>query len=159
MAEQGVAGFTGCFASAIGLAGTQAAAKYGIPFRIDSGIAGSLTSHGLTNTFRLFPTASGTTSDALASVDQIDKGAGSPAETAVLVHEDSEFGTNTARALAAKLEAIGQGAEDHPARDAHARLHQRGQGAGDRGAGVEHLPPSGPIVIENGRWRWRSGPM
>lgn len=107
MAEQGVVGFTGCFASAIGLAATQAAARYGIPFCIDSGIADSLTSRGLKNVFRLFPTASGTSSDALAALDSINKAAGSPAKSAVLVHEDSEFGTNTAKALADKLETIG----------------------------------------------------
>ncbi len=107
MNEQGVAGFTGCFASAIGLAATQAAAKYGIPFCIDSGIADSITGRGLKNTFRLFPTASGTTQDAIAALDAINKGAGSPAKSAVLVHEDSEFGTNTARALGPKLETIG----------------------------------------------------
>src|SRR5579883_3122533 len=39
MAEQGVAGFTGCYASNLCLAATQAAAKYNIPFSIDSGIA------------------------------------------------------------------------------------------------------------------------
>lgn len=107
MQEQGAAGFTGCFASAIGLAATQEAAKYGIPFCIDSGIADSITGRGLKNVFRLFPTASGTTADALAALDAINKAAGSPAKTAVLVHEDSEFGTNTAKALGAKLETIG----------------------------------------------------
>ncbi|HYZ61613.1 MAG TPA: ABC transporter substrate-binding protein [Acetobacteraceae bacterium] len=107
MNEQGAAGFTGCFASAIGLAATQAAAKYGTPFCIDSGIADSITGRGLKNVFRLFPTASGTTADALAALDAINKGAGSPAKTAILVHEDSEFGTNTAKALAGKLDTIG----------------------------------------------------
>jgi branched-chain amino acid transport system substrate-binding protein len=107
MNEQGAAGFTGCFASAIGLAATQAAAKYNTPFCIDSGIADSFTTRGLKNVFRLFPNASGTTADALAALDAINKGAGSPAKTAVFVHEDSEFGTNTAKALASKLEGIG----------------------------------------------------
>lgn len=107
MNEAGVAGFTGCFASAIGLAATQAAAKYNVPFCIDSGIADSLTTRGLKNVFRLFPTASGTGSDALAALDGINKGAGSPAKTAILVHEDSEFGANTAKSLAPKLETIG----------------------------------------------------
>ena len=107
MNEQGVAGFTGCFASAICLAATQAAAKYNLPFCIDSGIADSITTRGLKNTFRLFPNASGTTADALTALDAINKKAGSPAKSAILVHEDSEFGTNTAKALAPKLEGIG----------------------------------------------------
>ncbi len=105
--EAGAAGFTGCFASAIGLAATQEAAKYNLPFCIDSGLADSITGRGLKNTFRLFPTASGTTADAIAALDAINKGAGSPAKTAILVHEDSEFGTNTAKSLAPKLSTIG----------------------------------------------------
>ena len=107
MAEQGVAGFTGCFASPIALAATQAAANYNLPFSIDSGLADSITSRGLKNTFRLFPNASGVTDDAIKALDAINKAAGGPAKTAVLVHEDGEFGTNTVKNLAPKLETIG----------------------------------------------------
>ncbi len=107
MAEQGAAGFTGCFASAIALAATQEAAKYNLPFSIDSGIADSITARGLKNVFRLFPTGSATTTDAVAALDAINKKAGSPAKTAVIVHEDGEFGTSTAKLLSPKLEAIG----------------------------------------------------
>ena len=107
MSEQGAAGFTGCFASPIALAATQAAAKYNLPFCIDSGLADSITARGLKNVFRLFPTASATTTDALAALDAINKQAGSPAKTAIIVHEDGEFGTNTAKLLASKLAAIG----------------------------------------------------
>jgi branched-chain amino acid transport system substrate-binding protein len=106
-AEQGAAGFVGCFASPIGLAATQAAAKYNLPFCIDSGIADSITQRGLKNVFRLFPNSSGTTSDAMAALDEINKKAGSPAKTAIIVHEDGEFGTNTAKNLATRLAGIG----------------------------------------------------
>jgi branched-chain amino acid transport system substrate-binding protein len=107
MAEAGVAAFTGCFASNIGLAATQQAAKYNIPFSIDSGIVDSLTTRGLKNTFRLFPNATSTNNDAMAALDHINKKAGSPAKSAVLVHEDSEFGTSTAKATALLLPKIG----------------------------------------------------
>ncbi|MDQ2804164.1 MAG: ABC transporter substrate-binding protein [Pseudomonadota bacterium] len=107
MAEQGAAGFTGCFASPIALAATQEAAKYNLPFSIDSGIADSITARGLKNVFRLFPTGSATTTDGVAALDAINKKAGSPAKTAVIVHEDGEFGTSTAKLLGPKLEAIG----------------------------------------------------
>jgi branched-chain amino acid transport system substrate-binding protein len=107
MAEAGVAGFTGCFASALGLAATQAAAKYMIPFSIDSGIADSITTRGLKNVFRLFPNATGTNNDAMAALDTINKKAGSPVKSAVLVHEDSEFGTSTAKLAASLLPKIG----------------------------------------------------
>ena len=107
MAEQGATAFTGAFASALGLAATQAAAKHGIPFSIDSGIADSLTSRGLGNVFRFFPANASFTADAMTALDSINKKAGSPAKSAILVHEDSEFGTSTAKLLAGKLPPIG----------------------------------------------------
>ena len=81
MAEGGAAGFVGCFASPIALAATQAAAKYGLPFSIDSGIADSITTRGLRNVFRYFPTSSGVTTDAMTALDDINKRAGSPVKT------------------------------------------------------------------------------
>ena len=107
MAEQGVAGFTGCYASSLGLAATQAAARYNIPFSIDSGISDAITARGLKNTFRFFPNNSTATSDAIVALDTLNKHAGSPVKTAVIVHENSEFGTGTAKLLASKLPPIG----------------------------------------------------
>jgi branched-chain amino acid transport system substrate-binding protein len=107
MAEQGVAGFTGCYASNLCLAATQAAAKYNIPFSIDSGIADAITTRGLKNTWRFFPNNTTATTDAITALDTLNKGANSPVKTAVIVHEDSEFGTNTAKLLASKLPPIG----------------------------------------------------
>jgi branched-chain amino acid transport system substrate-binding protein len=107
MAEQGVAGFTGCYTSPIALASTQAAAKYNIPFCIDSGLADSITARGLKNVFRLFPSASTLSDDSVAALDAINKKAGSPAKTAIIVHEDGEFGTHNAKLFAARLEGIG----------------------------------------------------
>lgn len=107
MAEQGVAAFTGSYSSALGLAATQAAAKAGIPFSIDSGISDALTARGLANVFRFFPANATFTNDAMTALDTLNKKAGSPAKTAILVHEDSEFGTSTAKLLASKLPPIG----------------------------------------------------
>ena len=107
MAESGVAAFIGAYSSGLGLAATQAAAKAGIPFSIDSGISDALTGRGLANVFRFFPANATFTNDAMAALDAINKKAGSPAKTATLVHEDSEFGTSTAKLLAAKLPPIG----------------------------------------------------
>jgi branched-chain amino acid transport system substrate-binding protein len=106
-AEAGASGFTGCFSSSLGLAATQAAAKYNLPFSIDSGVADSLTARGLTNTFRLFAPATGCVNGAVDELDGVNKTAGSPVKTAVLVHENSEFGTNTAAILNTKLPGIG----------------------------------------------------
>ena len=107
MAEAGASGFTGCFASPLGLAATTAAAKYNIPFSIDSGIVDAITTRGLKNVFRLFPNLSMTIGGAMPALDAINKKAGSPAKTAVVVHEDGEFGTNTAKQQAAALAGIG----------------------------------------------------
>ncbi len=107
MAEGGAAAFTGAYSSALGLAATQAAAKAGIPFSIDSGISDALTGRGLANVYRFFPANTSFTADAMAALDAINKKAGSPAKTATIVHEDSEFGTSTAKLLATKLPPIG----------------------------------------------------
>jgi len=106
-AEAGAAGFTGCFSSSLGLAATQAAAKYDLPFSIDSGVADSLTARGLANTFRLFPPATECVDGAVMELEGVNKAAGSPVKSAILVHENSEFGTNTATALKEKLPGIG----------------------------------------------------
>jgi branched-chain amino acid transport system substrate-binding protein len=106
-AEAGAAGFTGAFSSSLGLAATQAAAKYSLPFSIDSGVADNLTTRGLSNTFRLFPPATVCVEGAVAELDGVNKAAGSPVQSAVLVHENSEFGTNTANVLKEKLPGIG----------------------------------------------------
>jgi branched-chain amino acid transport system substrate-binding protein len=107
MANAGVAGFTGCFASALGLAATQEAAKYGLPFSIDSGIADSLTTRGLPNVFRLFPANTPFVEEAVQGLGAINGAHGSPAKTAILVHENSEFGTGTAKIVAEKLPGVG----------------------------------------------------
>jgi branched-chain amino acid transport system substrate-binding protein len=107
MHEAGAVGFTGCMVSNLGLAATQAAARYNTPFSIDSGLADSITTRGLKNVFRLFPNGSSVTADAMTALDSINKKAGSPAKSAVVVHEDSEFGTSTAKLQAAELPKIG----------------------------------------------------
>lgn len=107
MAEAGASGFTGCFASGLGLAATTAAAKYNLPFSIDSGIVDSITTRGLKNVFRFFPNLSMTIGGAMPALDGINKAAGSPAKTAVLIHENGVFGTSTAKAVSDGLAKIG----------------------------------------------------
>jgi branched-chain amino acid transport system substrate-binding protein len=97
----------GCFSSAIALPATQAAAKYNTPFMIDVGVSDAIVSRGLKNVFRLAPGNGKCVDDAFAGLSDVNKAAGSPAKTAVIVHEDSEFGTSTAKLLAGKLAGIG----------------------------------------------------
>ena len=102
-----VSAYVGCFASGIALPATQAAAKYNTPFLIDVGVSDALVSRGLKNVFRLAPGNGKCVDDAFAGLAEVNKAAGGVAKTAVIVHEDSEFGTSTAKLLNAKLSGIG----------------------------------------------------
>ncbi len=99
MNEAGVHAITGCYQSAVGLAATAAAAKYGIPFSIDVGVSDKLVTRGLTNVFRMADGYGRIAKDAAANLGAINKAAGSPAKTVVIVHEESEFGSGTARLM------------------------------------------------------------
>jgi branched-chain amino acid transport system substrate-binding protein len=104
--QAGVSAYIGCFASSIALAATQAAAKYNTPFLIDVGVSDLIVSRGLKNVFRLAPGFGKCADDAVVALDEVNKAAGSVVKTAVLVHEESEFGTGTAKLLAGKLPSI-----------------------------------------------------
>jgi branched-chain amino acid transport system substrate-binding protein len=107
MQQEGVAAYLGCFASGIALPATQAAAKYNTPFLIDVGASDLIVNRGLKNVFRLKPGFGKCVDDAIVALGEINKGANSVAKTAVLVHEESEFGTGTAKLLAGKLPSVG----------------------------------------------------
>ncbi len=107
MAGGGVHAFVGAFASAIGLAATQAAAKYNIPWAIDSGVSDNLVNRGLKNVFRMTDGYGRISTQAVEALDSVNKAAGSQAKSAIIVHEESEFGTGTARLLAERLPGIG----------------------------------------------------
>jgi branched-chain amino acid transport system substrate-binding protein len=110
--QDGVSAYVGCFASAIALPATQAAAKYNTPFMIDVGVSDAIVSRGLKNVFRLAPGNGKCVDDAFAGLADVNKAAGGPAKSAVIVHEDSEFGTSTAKLLAGKLSGIGLEVKD-----------------------------------------------
>ncbi len=106
MNEAGVAAIVGCFQSAIVLATTQTAAKYGIPYAVDVGASDLITTRGLRNVFRLKPGFGKCVDEAIKALDGINAGAGRVAKSAVIVHESSEFGTGTAKLLADRLPGI-----------------------------------------------------
>ena len=112
MNEAGVAAYIGCFQSPVGIAASQAAAKYNTPFIIDVGASDLLVNRGLKNVFRLKPGFGKCVDDAIVALGEINKAAGSPAKSAVLVHESGEFGTGTAKLLAGKLPSIGVEAKE-----------------------------------------------
>ena len=107
MQQEGVSAYLGCFASGIALPATQAAAKYNTPFLIDVGASDLIVKRGLKNVFRLKPGFGKCVDDAIVALGEINKAANGTAKTAVLVHEESEFGTGTAKLLGDKLPSIG----------------------------------------------------
>lgn len=107
MNEAGVAAIVGAYASSICLATTQSAAKHGIPHLVDVGVSDQIVQRGLTNTFRFGPGYGVIAEVAVANLDIINKAAGGPAKTVMIIHEESLFGTGTAGLLQKELPARG----------------------------------------------------
>lgn len=117
MNEQGVAAYIGCFQSPVGIAASQAAAKYDTPFLIDVGASDLIVSRGLKNVFRLKPGFGVCVDDGIAALGALNKSANGVAKSAVMVHESGEFGTGTAKLIAGKLPSIGITAKELIAHD------------------------------------------
>lgn len=103
MAEAGVDGIVGGYASSITLATTQEAAKTNTPHVVDVGVSDKIVNRGLANTFRFGPGYGTIAKFAVDNLDTINKAAGSPVKTAMIIHEESLFGSGTAKLLSAKL--------------------------------------------------------
>ena len=107
MNEAGVSAVVGAFASAICLATTQAAAKYNLPHVVDVGVADQIVERGLKNTFRFGPGYRKCAEVAVANLHVLNTAAGKPARTAMIIHEESLFGTGTANLLSKELPGYG----------------------------------------------------
>ena len=103
MNEAGVAAIVGAYASSIGLATTQRAARHGIPHVVDVCVSDAIVERGLQNTFRFCPGYGTVARTAVESLVKINDAAGRPAKTVMIIHEDSLFGTGTARLLSSAL--------------------------------------------------------
>ncbi len=101
--EAGVAAIVGPYASAIAIATTQAAARYNLPHVVDVGTVDTVVTRGLTNTFRFSPGVTTIVNFGIDSLVRINDAAGKPAKTVFIVHEESAFGTNTAKVLNEQL--------------------------------------------------------
>jgi len=97
----------GGYASSICLAVSQAAARYDLPYVVDVGVADSIVTRGLKNTFRFGPGFGVIANTALQNLTIINDEAGKPAKTVTIVHEDSLFGSGLAKLLNAQLPAKG----------------------------------------------------
>ncbi len=133
MNSAGVAAIVGGYASAICLAASQAAARYDLPYVVDVGVADSIVTRGLKNTFRFGPGFGVIAKTALDNLVAINDQAGKPAKTVMIVHEDSLFGSGLAKLSNAQLPHAGlPGPGNDPASDADPRIQQRR--AQDQGA-------------------------
>lgn len=103
MNSAGVSAIVGGFASPICLASSQAASAYDLPYVVDVGVSDQIVSRGLKNTFRFGPGFGSVTRSALDNLVKLNEGAGSPAKTVVIVHEDGLFGSGMAKLLNAEL--------------------------------------------------------
>ena len=107
MNEAGASAIVGAYASAICLATTQAAAKHNLPHVVDVGVADQIVERGLKNTFRFGPGYKIIATNAMNYLHIMNKLAGNPAKTVMIIHEESLFGTGTAGLLSAQLPAFG----------------------------------------------------
>ncbi len=103
LAQQEVCAFTGSSSSALGLASTQAAAKYNLAQVVSIGTAETIVSRGLANVFRFTPGINKCTSVALGNLQKLNEAAGHAVKTAAIVHEDGPFGSGMAKILATEL--------------------------------------------------------
>jgi branched-chain amino acid transport system substrate-binding protein len=99
----GVAAIVGGYASAICLAVSQAASRYDLPYVVDVGVADSIVSRGLKNTFRFGPGFGAITKTAIENLSAINDAVGKAAKTVMIVHEDSLFGSGLAKLLNVEL--------------------------------------------------------
>ncbi len=97
----------GGYASSICLAVSQAAARYELPYVVDVGVADSIVTRGLKNTFRFGPGFGVIAKTALDNLTLLNEAAGNPAKTVMIVHEDSLFGSGLAKLLNAQLPGKG----------------------------------------------------
>src|SRR6201988_471129 len=98
-----VCAVVGGYASAICLSASQTAARYDLPYVVDVGVVDSIVTRGLKNTFRFGPGFGVIAKTALDNLVTINEAAGKAAKTAMIVHEDSAFGSGLAKLLNAQL--------------------------------------------------------
>ena len=103
MNSANVAAIIGGYASSICLTASQTAARYDLPYVVDVGVADNIVTRGLKNTFRFGPGFGVIAKTALDNLVTINDQAGKPAKTAMIVHEDSLFGSGLAKLLNAQL--------------------------------------------------------
>ena len=106
LAGAGVSCIVGAQSSAITLATTQAAARFGIPHVVDIGTAPQLLQRGLSNVFRFTPGSGESVTLGVENLFSLNRAAGNPVKRIAIVHEDGPFGSGMAKTLAARLPGV-----------------------------------------------------
>src|SRR3954466_1535980 len=99
----GCAAVVGGYVSSICLAASQTAGRYDLPYIVDVGVADSIVTRGLKNTFRFGPGFGVVAKAAIDNLITLNDAAGKPAKTVMIVHEDSAFGSGLAKLLNTQL--------------------------------------------------------
>src|SRR3954452_15178109 len=103
MNSAGCAAVVGGYVSSICLAASQTAARYDLPYIVDVGVADSIVTRGLKNTFRFGPGFGVVAKAALDNLIALNDAAGKPAKSVMIIHEDSAFGSGLAKLLNTQL--------------------------------------------------------
>ena len=103
MNAAGCAAVVGGYVSSICLAASQTAARYDLPYIVDVGVADSIVTRGLKNTFRFGPGFGVIAKTAIENLITLNDGADKIAKTVMIVHEDSAFGSGLAKLLNTQL--------------------------------------------------------
>lgn len=103
LAESGVSAFVGPYASSIGIATTQAAARYNLPHICDLTISDLVISKDKPSVFRFSPGYGQIAVEAVERLVKINDKAGKPVKTVMLVHEESESGAGAQKRLIEEL--------------------------------------------------------
>jgi branched-chain amino acid transport system substrate-binding protein len=104
---EGVTALIGTYQSAVTLNATQVAEREKVPFIIDVTVANEILERGFTYTFRIQPDQTQMTLGLLESLADLRKASGQPIRTAVMLHENSIFGTGFADLIRKSAETYG----------------------------------------------------
>jgi len=99
MAREGVVGIVGTYSSAVTMTATQEAEKQKIPFVVDIAVTDEITQRGFKYTFRIQPNATLMSQNFIKYFAELNEKTGNQLKTAVIVHEDSVFGSGIAKSL------------------------------------------------------------
>lgn len=107
LADAGVSCLVGAQSSALSLAATQAAARFGLPMVVDVGTTDQIVQRGLANVFRFSPGTVRAVTEGVANLNTLNEQAGKPVRTVAIVHEDGPFGSSMAKLLNERLPGLG----------------------------------------------------